>query len=252
MAQNLEFIDSIPINGTDFAVDKLGNIYGFENEEIWKYSTTGDSIFYNSNKMLGKVESIDLTLSMRPLVFYKNSNQVVLYDNTLSEQTETNINLEELSWQQVTLVAASFNNNQLWLYDNANSEVLQVDRQLNILQRSGNLKQTAGIENLNPSEMFESGNKLYLVDSTLGALVFDLYGTYYTTAHLENASNLTVNSILFMYTSENKMHLYNSLSLEETIYDFPLKNVKKCLIVNDTIYFSKNGKVFSYLIQLEE
>lgn len=247
-SQELVLLDSVQNISGAFRCDRLENIYTYNHDLITRHNSKGDTMFISSNKMLGEVTDVDLTLAMRPLVHYKNSNQIVLYDNTLSKQTETNIKLEQLAWQQVTLVASSFNNNQLWLYDNANFEILQVNKQLSILQRSGNLTQITGIEDLNPSILLERSNKLYLINKATGVLVFDLFGTYVNQLAIKNIDEVDIVGDIMFYIANDHLHLYNLQFHEDKT--IPLKMPYDFIdIVGNKVFIQYNNSIFRYEVQ---
>ena len=154
-AQELTFLDSIPIDGSKIVVDKMGYMYAVESDRIIKYNPQGDSMFYYSNKLLGEIDQLEVSLALRPLIFYKNSNQIIITDNTLSAQINQTIPLEQLDWQQVTRIASSFNDNKIWLFDQSNFELLLVSRQLNIEQRSGNLLQIINLDSIEIKQIKE-------------------------------------------------------------------------------------------------
>ena len=112
-AQQFVFLDSIPVVGDNIVVDKMGFMYGVGTDYIVKYNSSGDSLFYFSNKLLGEIDQLEVSIALRPLLFYKNSNQIIVTDNTLSAQLNQSIALEQLDWQQVTRIASSFNNNKI-------------------------------------------------------------------------------------------------------------------------------------------
>ena len=64
-AQELTFLDSIPIDGSKIVVDKMGYMYAVESDRIIKYNPQGDSMFYYSNKLLGEIDQLEETEAQR-------------------------------------------------------------------------------------------------------------------------------------------------------------------------------------------
>lgn len=206
-------------------------------------------MFAYSNKLLGEIDAIDLTLPMRPLLFYRNMNQILVTDNTLTPQANQEIALEELNWPQVTLVAASFNNNKLWLYDYANFELLQTNRQLKIEQRSGNLQQLLAFDSLNPIQIKESQNRIYLNDPKIGLLAFDLFGTYYNTIHLKGIEQFdAIDANTLIYQKGDTLGLYNTQLHEEVLVPLPdrFSNSDRVILVRSTIYLVRKDGVYQF------
>lgn len=247
-AQELSLEDSIPVQGDQLVVDRMGYLYGIENDHVIKYSPQGDSMFLYSNKLLGEIDQLDVTLALRPLLFYQNSNQIIVTDNTLSEQLDQTISLETLNWQQVTRVASSFNNNKVWLYDQSNFELLLVDRQLNIEQRSGNLLQIINTDSIEARHIKEYRSKVYFNNPKKGIHVFDLFGTYYNTLHLTGVEEFELFSNYVISVRQDSLSFYNTPTFTERKVPIPLTGFDSIALKNDMVYILKSGMVFRFKI----
>lgn len=244
--QQFVLLDSINVVGNDLIVDKMGFIYGVGSDYIVKYNSNGDSLFYYSNKLLGEIDQLDVSLALRPLIFYKNSNQIIVTDNTLSAQLNQSIALEQLDWQQVTRIGSSFNNNKIWLYDQSNFELLLISRQLKIEQRSGNLLQIINIDALEVAQIKEYQNKVYLNNRKSGIHVFDLFGTYYNTIHLSNIDDFELYNNHIVTFKNDSIGFYNMRSFQENNLPVPIKNFNAITLKNDLLYILKSGVIFRY------
>ena len=251
-AQSLELQDSLHVDGEQIVVDPMGYFYTIEGDHLIKYSPTGDSMFYYSNKLLGDIDQLDVTLALRPLIFYKNSNQIIITDNTLSEQTDQSIPLEQLNWQQVTRIAASFNNNKVWLYDQSNFELLQVNRQLNIEQRSGNLLQIINIDTIDVRQIKEYQSRLYLNNPKIGIHVFDLFGTYYNTIHLPDVDEFELYDEYIVSFRNDSLSFYNTITFSERMLKIPIENYQDFTLKNNLVYILKAGLLYRFKILPEE
>jgi hypothetical protein len=246
--QSLTLKDSIEVVGDQIVVDPMGYFYTIKYDQIIKYNPQGDSMFYYSNKLLGQIDQLDVTLALRPLIFYKNSNQIIITDNTLSEQSEQAIPLEQLDWQQVTQIASSFNNNKVWLYDQSNFELLLVDRQLRIEQRSGNLLQIIDTETVYAKQIKEHQSKLYFNNPKNGIHVFDLFGTYYNTIHLTGIDDFELYNNYIVSFKNDSLSFYNTISFTENKIPVPVDSCDDYTLKNDMIYLLKSGVLYRYKI----
>ncbi len=229
--------------------DRMGYMYAIEDDHITKYSPEGDSMFYYSNKLLGHIDDLDVTLAMRPLIFYKNTNQVIVTDNTLSPQLDQTISLEQLDWQQVTHIAPSFNNNKLWLYDQANFELLLVNRQLNIEQRSGNLLQIINTDSLQPTQIREHKSKIFLNNPEIGIHVFDLFGTYYNTLHIKRIESFELYENMLISVQADSLCFFDTKLFSEKKIGLPIRDCASIAIKNDLVYCLRNDQLYRYRIK---
>ncbi len=248
-AQEITFLDSFAVEGSEIVVDKMGYLYSIEIERIIKYSPKGDSMFHYSNKLLGEIDQLDVSLALRPLIFYKSSNQIIVTDNTLSEQIDQTIPLEQLDWQQVTRIASSFNDNKVWLYDQSNFELLLVSRQLEIEQRSGNLLQIIGLDSIQARQIKEYQSKVYLNNPKTGIHVFDVFGTYYNTIHLMGMDDFELYNNFIVAFKNDSIHFYNTILFTEKVIPTPLSDFDSIAVQNALIYILKKGKVYRYRIE---
>ncbi len=95
-------------------LDEFQNVFVYDNNTISKFNKKGASHYTYSNLRKGDVFSLDVTNPMRTVVYYKDNNEVVFLDNTLSEQNE-GLNFNDISFYDVSLVSSSFQNH-LWIY----------------------------------------------------------------------------------------------------------------------------------------
>jgi hypothetical protein len=247
-AQELTFLDSIPIDGSKIVVDKMGYMYAVESDRIIKYSPQGDSMFYYCNKLLGEIDQLEVSLALRPLIFYKNSNQIIITDNTLSAQINQTIPLEQLDWQQVTRIASSFNDNKVWLFDQSNFELLLVSRQLNIEQRSGNLLQIINLDSIEAKQIKEYQNKIFLNNPKNGIHIFDLFGTYYNTIHLTGLDDFELYNNYIVSFRNDSICFYNTIAFTETTIPTPLSDFVSITLKNELLYILRSGMVYRYKI----
>lgn len=203
-----------PSSNKFIAADGSKNIYVIGvNNTITKYQD--HAIKFSQNfKTYGNIASIDCSNSMELYIFYKEANQMVFLDNTLSfrglmDLSKTNIGL-------ATAVCRSYDNG-LWVFDQTDLQVKKLNKSGEILQSSGNpIMITSG--QLNPTYMTEDGNLLYMSDTSIGIIITDLNAIYQKTIPLKGIKQFTVH--------ENKLYF-----LESTlIYELDLKSYTKKVV----------------------
>lgn len=169
-----------------FTSDNQSNIYVVKNDEITKYDQTGKLLYKYSNKNLGKISYIDASNMLRVLVYYKDFSQVLFLDNTLSLTGEP-ISFDKLGYQSTSLACASHSNG-VWIYNQQNSSLTQLGTSYEKEHQTENLSALLGVE-LQPIEIVEYDNKIYINNPSTGILIFDIYGTYYKTIPIKNVKH---------------------------------------------------------------
>lgn len=196
----------IPIDRGSFTTDNLQNIYIYHGSSIKKYNSQGQLLYNYSNKSYGPITSVDVNDPMKMLVFYKDFPEIVLLDNTLS-QNGNPFSPSDVGYSLTTLACTSHDNG-VWLYDAQNFQLIRLDVNLNVSQKTGNLAQAIGIE-LNPDYLMEYNNYVYMNDSTQGILVFDSYGTYYKTIPVTGLKTFQVRENDLFYIAKNRIHAFH-------------------------------------------
>lgn len=157
-----------------YKYDIIGNLYVAGEKSLKKYDTNGVVLYYQSIKSIGEVSSIIPINSMSILLFSEEQQTVTTFDNTLTVlQT---LELGQLGFGYVTMIAASSQMNKLWVYDQLNSKLVLIDR--------ANTKQSQEISNLRGLvnsveliEMVEKDNYLFITDLSKNVYQFDKYGS---------------------------------------------------------------------------
>lgn len=202
----------IPFEGGSFTTDNLQNVYMFHGSSLRKYNPQGKLLFTYSDKSYGSIASVDANDPLKLLVFYKDFPEVVLLDNTLSVNGSP-FSPADAGFPLTTLACASHDNG-VWLYDAQNFQLVRLDVNLSVGQKTGNIAQTLGI-NLNPDFLMEYNNFVYLNDSAQGILVFDSYGTYYKTIPITGLTNFEVRGNDLFYVAKNRLHVFHLKTIME-------------------------------------
>ena len=200
--------------------DQLNNFYLINPEnEILKLDSLGNEQFRFSNNRLGDIASFDASNPFNLLVFYKDFNIVKSLDRTLTESGE--FNLFEAGIFQTPCVGISADKN-LWVYDRDNFQLKKIDKNGKIIVESRQLNLLFE-ENLNPTILRESENKVYLLDPEIGLFVFDIFGRFLNKIQISQTIDFQTfeNKILFL--QKEKLTSFSSISFFEKEFLFPEK-----------------------------
>ncbi len=156
-------------------VDKLHQIYVITpDNNIIKYDENGDILYRYTNNYLGAPSLIDASNPIQILVYYPGLQTIVTLDVTLNEISRTN--LVSFGFFDIKRVCVS-NDAQIWIIDGMDFKLKKIDRYGKVLRESEDLMLQLG-RNISPIAMLERQNKVLVLDSQLGLLIFDNLGNY--------------------------------------------------------------------------
>ena len=183
-------------------VDNLGNAYTVSKDGVFvKYNATLDTPPLTfTDKSLGKLACADVSNPLKLLLLYPDYAQIDVLDSKLSP-TGT-ISLRDLGVIQPTLLCNSYNN-CMWVYDQQDFQLKRIDPNLQVTNQSGSIAQITG-HDVYPVFLTSYNNWLFMVDTVVGIMQFDMYGTYYKTIPVKNVSSLQVIDDMLLYLEHGK------------------------------------------------
>lgn len=230
--------------------DELGNVFVVRNNQLSKYDPQGKKLHEYSNTNFGDISFIDTHDPFKILVYYESFGQVLFLDQSLSLASST-IDLNMLKLGLASLVCSSYQG-AFWVYDPSSMELLRVNQNLEISERSGNLQQVTGLS-INPNYMLERDNYLYLNDPEAGILIFDKYGTFYKTIPISGLESFQVfNGKIISFQGDN-ISIYDTRLNELSSTTLPRANavsVSVCMSLNpQRLYMLSSEELFFYFIK---
>jgi hypothetical protein len=235
-------------------VGEFADIEGFIGEDQMgsKYVVTrgvlkkidADSRVYSySNKQFGPVTSVDISDPLNVLVFFRDFGVVVMLDKNLSEKKV--IAPQQLHDHDLPALICSSANQGFWGYFPDVGRLIRFSSRPTREIISEDLHLLFG-RALNPKQLFESNDKLFLVDN--GVWVFDLFANFLFKIDyiLQPAVQVKGNKIFFM--KENTLCVYDFFLNQETLILLPEKGVKSFHVKNNqTIYLQTDHSLKKYL-----
>ena len=169
-------LKKVPVAITDLAVDNLDNLYLLTTtDQLKKYNAEGDSVSaYNNVRSYGKLHAIDVTNPLKLLLFYKDFSTIVILDRQLTARTA--IELRRKNILQAGAIGLSYDNN-IWLFDEYDNKLKKINEEGTVLQETPDLRTVFGFA-LQPQQIIDNNNTVYLYDSKQGVFLFDHYGTF--------------------------------------------------------------------------
>ena len=154
--------------------DALGNTYEIHSDHLTKHSSNFNLDFRLSTLQYGTSAQLDLTNPLVPFLFFEDQGSLVFIDNTLNVLEEP-VFLNERFQGQITCVGGS-KGDALWMYDANSSTLIRTNRQFEVLSKSANLSYLMK-SILQPLQIIENGQRVYLITKEKGIVLFSLFGT---------------------------------------------------------------------------
>lgn len=239
-----DLIKLIPTDSSmQLITDNLGNSYLYDNLNILKYNTNGDSVGLYSNNRLGAISTVDVTNPYKIMVFYADYANIIFLDNFMS-LLEGPIALDQLGYDQVTHACASMENG-LWLFDRLRQTVIKLNQDLSEAGRSINLSQLAD-QQIAPKLMLEQNANLLLQTDKNGVMVFDQFGTFEKKLSVEATSPIQVINKKVMFYRNDTIFQYNSNLTSLAHIRLPIIGSKDAHIGKDRLAVLTDNALYIY------
>jgi hypothetical protein len=232
-----------------FTLDIFGNRYVVHESELVKSIDTAKSTITFSNLSLGEISSVDASDAMNILVFYQDFAKVLFLDNTLSLKKSA-IDLGDLGFPNASLACLSYNNG-FWIFDPVNQELIRINQFLEVSERSGNLNQIINTE-IEPDQLFESGNNVYLKDKNEGVFIFDRYAGYQKRMPFTDVDDVQIiGSNVMTFLKNDTVFSYDMLTLNTDTIPMRTNGIKQIFIKKNNVilYLEENGNLYFRDIQ---
>lgn len=208
---------------TDFYVDNLNNIYLLNaGNQIKKINEKGDSTAVsNAQKILGDIGSMDVSNSLKILVYYKDFSTIIVLDRFL--KNVHTLDLRKCGVLQAQAVATSYDNNY-WVFDEVENKLKKVDDNGNILLSTPDLRSVFDEPYL-PEKIIDYNGNVYLYNTKQGFKIFDYYGALQQSLPLTNWNDIEIEKNTVSGFINDTLHIYNiKLFTEKTVLFNPSQN----------------------------
>jgi hypothetical protein len=204
---------------TNVALDNLDNFYIVSSTgQIKKFNNRGDSVaVFNGIRNYGKLQSIDVTNPLKPLLFYKDFSTVVILDRLLANRSS--LDLRRYNVLQPTAITLSYDNN-IWVFDQFDYKLKKLDESGALLLQTTDFRQLFH-QTITPQRIINDNGFLYLADSTQGIYVFDNYGAFKRKIQLKGWNNIDVWNGKLVRLVNNEVIVYNPVTFIEQSKKFP-------------------------------
>ncbi len=205
--------DSLVVKSVDqieaLALDANGFFYAADNNNtLHKLDENGKEITNVNVKIYGKISKIDCSNPFEIYTYHQDQNVVVYYDNMLNIRGVTRFN--DLYLSGVSAIARTYDNG-VWAFDNSNNTIKKISKAGDIEFETNNVNIMLGKE-LHVFNILEFNNNVYLCDSLIGLIQFDMYGTYVSTHFISDVIDALIDDQNCLINKDNQIMTYHFLS----------------------------------------
>ncbi|MCX6186259.1 MAG: hypothetical protein NTU43_04570 [Bacteroidetes bacterium] len=178
------------------------------------------------------------------LINYISINTIVFLDNNLAFRGE--INLSNFGISQASAIARSYDNG-IWLFDIADLQLKKMNKDGNITLQSSNVRQFRNYaKNVLPNYIYDNNDKLYLNDSAVGVMVFDVFANYIKLINIAHLCNFKIIDDELFYIKQNTLFSYNLKTLSYNGNALPSSRPLECSVEKDRLYLMYENNVEIY------
>jgi hypothetical protein len=245
---SFHFIKTIPGDFSYFNVDNLDNIYLLTaGDQLKKINLNGDSIgIYNNVRRYGQLSSIDVSNSLKTLVYYKDFSSVIELDKQLSVLHTVDLRTQNIF--SVKAIATSYDNN-IWLFDEGERKLKKVD------DNGVLLLETVDFSSLfdsipSPVKIIDKDGFVYLYDPAKGFYIFDYYGSLKNKLPFLHWHSVEVIGKTMFGFDSTTLYAYAANSFNLLQYTLPVdfKDAVQIKISNNKVYLLKKDGLTVYAI----
>ncbi|MGZ2369007.1 hypothetical protein ACXR6G_04420 [Ancylomarina sp. YFZ004] len=214
-------------------IDHLGSIYTIDGNVLKKFTSDKSLVSNYSDALLGEITSIDVSNPLRLLLFYKEFNQILYLDQTLTPIADP-IDLYTYSDNETQLCCdASIGG--FWIYNNDDNQVFLISKRGEISNKSSLL--SSYIKDVPPSKIIEYQEKLYFLIPTQGLLVLNKFGRFLQEVSLTGITDFCFKNQALLYLKNKTWFAYNPQGKTDSIvFEMKNSNDRQSKIQSDKIY----------------
>lgn len=238
-------ISTLDVTGQHITTDHLKNVYLITNQNrVERYDSTGVLNGVFSDKRFGAMSTVDATSPFNILLFFKDFSTLLTTDNRFNVK-----NLFKLSTLNINFVSAAClsYDNYIWIFDQQEGRLKKINDKYEVLYKSTDLTQLLGTP-VDPNFIIERDGFIFLNDPHLGILVFDIYGTYYSSFPISGLESFQVIKNNLVYYQDGQVQIFNYTEKETRSIPIPgIENVKSVKLEKNRLFVltDKDLRIYS-------
>ncbi len=238
VAQELKPVSSVPFKASKFiGVDAYKNTYYINESVLHKQGPEGEFIF--NDFQLGSISSVDIINPLKIVLFYEDTNTVVLLDNMLNEIERINFN--NLSEFINISTATNAGNNRLWIFN--------IDlQQLELYNYRSNSKIIVSLP-IEGKLVSQASNFNYCYLLTENKLFsFNIYGSLLSEIEARGFSLIKQQGNSKVGLKENAVFWHSKNSFEPLKLPISENNIKDLFLTKEFLYIYDGKSILTFSI----
>ncbi len=223
LPHDYQLTKTIPVKGTFMTTDPLKSAYVInEKNQVIKYDSVGNRMGFFSENKFGPLHSIDAKTPFNVMLFYKEQGTIITTDFRLNKKR-----MYKLSSVGIDNVAAACmsHDNYIWVYDMDDNRLKKINSSYKVIYQSQDVLALLG-EEIEPNFMMEKDGLIYVNVPKMGVIMFDIFGTYYTSASSSDIGKADLRSFQvlnnqILYYDQGLLNIYHVFSREPQAIRIP-------------------------------
>ncbi len=247
IAQSLTSVSTVPFVVDRFiGMDNYKNSYFIIDRVINKQGPDGNFLF--NDLQLGRITSVDIINPLKVVVFFQDTNTVVMLDNKLSEIERINFN--DLPQFMNIITATNAGNKSFWIFN--------VDTQQIELYNYGAKLQTVVSQPFPGKVLSQASNFNYCFILTENKLrAFNIYGSILNEVDSEGYEKIIQQNENVIALKDNSLYYMpdfakrnDEISRETKKLELPEMEIKDLQLSNDFLYIYDGKKLHTFTLTL--
>jgi len=222
-------------------VDAMGSIWLIKENSVNRVDHNGNHLGSYKNLLLGKPTSLDVSDPFRILVFYKESQNILLLNNDANIIGQP-VNLNELGLGEIILACRSTRGG-VWLYHRVSAEFVRLDQRLvSVVQR---IPFSSIDNNSHPNHILQEDGVLFAGMNNKMIYRIDEYGTILPKLEIpyENTFRIQNDKLLAFHNNQTIGYYLKNPEANPVKYDCPCQAL--AVILNNHL-MCFDGKTFRF------
>lgn len=242
-AQDYSLIESINAKNPSITTDYLVNLYVISEFRLSKYDKEGKFLQVYEDYTNGTITSIDVSDPMKIIVFYEDFLRVKVLDHTLSEIAAYDFNTG--AYSTISALAHS-RDDDFWIFDNTSFLLKKINENGKAIYLSEKFNMLF-TETVQPIQIIDYKDLIYLNDPNHGIYVFDRFATYKKRIPILGADRIQIMQDVIVFFKDEALKSYRLVDFLEESMQLP-EGVKArhVQLQKDRLYIADSKKVFIF------
>ena len=226
--------------------DRYFNIYiGDEKQNIFKYSTVGDSLLGYSPTRTSDIHLVEAWNGLKILVFYRDAQDFVVLDRYLG-------NADSYALENIDVFARvlSFSSdNNLWLFNDNDFTLRKYSLNFSELTIKTPCDLLLDPQEYDLNFIREYQNQVFLVDRNYGILVFDNMGNYKKKIPFKGLNFISFYDNDMYFVKDEKLIFFDLYGFDTTEFALPAgipDKINYTIVGDNYVYLFTNKELYVY------